>query len=157
MPIPPKSQIPYSSVHTLSFNGSYDNIGGYDIRIGPIAFKNMHDDLLDARALILQGKEDQLKNGSLSLPAVGISEALRFPYLEMWIEKTLLRAEHLPSVPEEKVPEQFQDHFREWRKESDLIAESAPINQEDYDRIRVLKYNHRKSHVLDSVSVPLPI
>lgn len=68
MTVPPRSQVPWSSIYTFGFNSSYDSLGGYNIKIGAMAFQKMYTSFLASHTLISEGRVRVLKSGPLSLP-----------------------------------------------------------------------------------------
>lgn len=106
MSIPPKSHQPCFYVYVFIFASSYSDIGGYDIRVGPLAFNKMYTSFLHAHELIATPGECA-KIWSTVIGAVAFSEALRFPYLRIWVYKTLLGAMRYPLLLERTVPERL--------------------------------------------------
>jgi hypothetical protein len=120
--LPPQSQLTYNPKDgvgkiRLIFSSRYASIGGYGIKVGRPAFDRCIIGL--SKAAELHDNTDgqrALKAGPLSLPMVGISEAIRF---DPW--RTAVK-DQVGEEVDKTVDDEYGDYFQFWQSISYGIA-----------------------------------
>ncbi|KAL6856858.1 hypothetical protein ACP4OV_018240 [Aristida adscensionis] len=121
--LPPRAQVDFPlketvGVFNLKISTSYFKMGGYDIRLGPLAFRKCYMSLLNVAQLVEEGRYvEVLKSGPLSVAASGIAEAIRFILYRAWV-LSRMNAPCLPGSLEMLIPNEYGKHFNWWGKYS---------------------------------------
>uniref|UniRef100_A0A0E0LQY2 Uncharacterized protein n=1 Tax=Oryza punctata TaxID=4537 RepID=A0A0E0LQY2_ORYPU len=173
--LPPRSQLNYpikerQGIVQIPFDTTYASVLGkkshQSAPMGPGSFYRCFKSLLTSGEVHKDSLKQLLGDGSpLALPVMGISEPLRFPLYQEWLQSVLVSAaaaaasdgyqlDHDPmdTMFDKPVPVEYSDNFNSWGTISDCMYEKTCFKELTFEETAKMI-----GMIKRSTTLPLPI